>query len=95
MLTFDNLGILKFKNLNKEIYKSLIKLYNNNLNMFIKSSDKKEIKYSCDELILYLLVLLNEYKNDKENLDKNLLIKFYRNQITNSGIILSCQKSQP
>ncbi|EPY2272727.1 hypothetical protein ACXAUS_001571 [Clostridium sporogenes] len=89
MLTFNNLGILKFKNLSKKIYKSLIKLYNDNLSMFIKNTDKKEIKYSCDELILYLLVLLNEYKNDKENSDKNLLLKFYRNQIINSGIILS------
>ncbi|EJO5347712.1 hypothetical protein NRP93_001799 [Clostridium botulinum] len=95
MLTYNNLGILKFKNLSKDIYNSLIKLYNNNLNMFIKNTDKKEIKYSCDELVLYLLVLLNEYKNDKDNLDKNLLIKFYRNQVINSGIILSWPEEPP
>lgn len=42
MLTFDNLGILKFKNLSKRMYKSLTKLYNDNLSMFIKNTDKKK-----------------------------------------------------
>lgn len=72
MLAFDNLGILKFKNLSKRMYKSLTKLYNDNLSMFIKNTDKKEIKYSCDELILYLLVLLNEYK-----MIKKIMIRIY------------------
>ncbi|WP_353505405.1 hypothetical protein [Clostridium sp. Marseille-Q2269] len=89
LMSYHNLGILKFKHLSKKIYASLTKLYNDNLSMFIKNTDKKEIKYSSDELILYLLVLLNERKFDKENSDKNLLLKFYRNQIINSGIILS------
>lgn len=88
MFLYKNIGILKFKQQANYIYENLLNLYSDDLNMFLKESDNKEVKFTCAELMLYLLILLINYKNTDEK-NKNTLIEFYKNQLIDSGIILS------
>lgn len=94
MLLYENTGIYKFKDSAKEIYNSLLKLYNPELGIFVKENDKKEINYSCTDITLYLLSIMHHQKNFDDNLEDNsIILDVYRRQVMDSGIITSWPSS--
>ena len=90
MESYKHTGIISFKDGYKEINEKLISLYNSDKNMFMKISDKKEVKYSCLEINLYLLCLLMYSSDeDKKTELKPILSAFYRKFYVNSGFLTS------
>jgi len=91
MESYKHTNIISFKDSYKEITDKLISLYNSDKNMFMKISDKKEVKYSCLEINFYLLCLLmySELEEDKTTELKPILSAFYRKFYVNSGFLTS------
>jgi hypothetical protein len=88
-LTYKCTGFTKFKDLYEKIATKLVELYNPEIGIFLKVSEKKELTYYCDEIILYLtsLILLSEESN---NNDIDIaIVEIYKKVIINSGIISS------
>jgi len=82
----------KFKDTANKIYFNLEKLYQPDKGIFVKDIEEKENKFNCDEIVLYLymVILQNEYDSNKDkDVDYSMVHNIYKNQIINSGIILS------
>ena len=90
MTAYKHTGIISFKECYLEINDRLINMYNSEKNIFMKISDKKEIKYSSLEITSYLLTLLL-YSNldDKSAELKTIISGFYRKCFVNNGLIAS------
>lgn len=90
MTAYKHTGIISFKECYLEINDRLINMYNSEKNIFMKISDKKEIKYSSLEITSYLLTLLL-YSNldDKSAELKTIISGFYRKCFINNGLIAS------
>lgn len=90
MLIYKYTNIVKSKDNADFIFKRLLKLYDAEKGLFIKNTSKKNIEFTCLEIILYLTVfLINiDMYNDK---DKNslILLDIFKRQLIDSGIILS------
>jgi len=83
-------GLVKFKNFAEKINDKLIGLYDPVSGIFLKESEKKELIYSCDEIVLYLIALILHSDLDEGNNDINLIIlDIYKHVLINSGIISS------
>ena len=90
MESYKHTGIISFKDGYSEISEKLISLYSSDKNMFLKISDKKEIKYSCLEINLYLLCLIMySSEDDKKNELKPIISALYRKLYVNSGLLTS------
>ncbi|WP_242663063.1 hypothetical protein [Clostridium acetobutylicum] len=90
ILLYNNSNIFKFKEYALNIYSSLSDLYNPSLGIFIKDSDKKEIKFSCNEVVLYVVncILISELCENKSPYE-SMLVNVFKHQIIESGIIPS------
>ena len=90
MEAYKYTNIISFKECYSEINERLISMYDSEKNIFIKISDKKELKYSSTEITLYLLSLLqySEMENKKFEL-KSLISNFYRKCFINNGLLTS------
>ncbi|NLK95963.1 MAG: hypothetical protein GX275_12390 [Clostridiales bacterium] len=86
--SYNNTGILSFKDKSDEIINKLISFYISDTGIFTKDSDKKEIKYSSEEIIFYFLAILI-YDNKEQFTSKSMISSLYRNLIVNSGIVAS------
>ena len=90
MESYKHTGIISFKDGYSEISEKLISLYSSDKNMFLKIPDKKEIKYSCLEINLYLLCLIMySSEDDKKNELKPIISALYRKLYVNSGLLTS------
>ena len=89
-LLYKSTGLAKFKDSADKIAAKLIELYDPENGVFLKVSDKKELTYYCDEIILYLtsLILFSQENDEEEDIDSSI-IDIYKNVILNSGIISS------
>lgn len=93
ILFYKNTGILKFKDLYRSIYDSLLNLYNEDLNLFIKDTDK--MIYSAEEINLYIMSLLcysKFFADENSNSDfseSQVSVNIFKKQLVESGIILS------
>ncbi len=90
MEAYKYTNIISFKECYSEINERLISMYDSEKNIFIKISDKKELKYSSTEITLYLLSLLqySEMENKRFEL-KSLISNFYRKYFINNGLLTS------
>lgn len=90
MEAYKYTNIISFKECYSEINERLISMYDSEKNIFIKISDKKELKYSSTEITLYLLSLLqySEMENKRFEL-KSLISNFYRKCFINNGLLTS------
>ncbi|MBC8060367.1 MAG: hypothetical protein H7Y18_06835 [Clostridiaceae bacterium] len=88
-LIYKSTGLSKFKELSDKISTKLIELYDPETGIFLKVSEKKELVYYCDEIMLYLtaLILLSE-ENNTDDLDM-AIVDIYKTVLINSGIISS------
>ncbi|MCM0650735.1 hypothetical protein NBE98_20485 [Clostridium swellfunianum] len=90
MLLYSSTGILKFKDKAEEIYSRLLELYQPERGIFIKLTDKKEIEYTCMDIVLYLLSVLSHMNIFEKTKDGNLVaVDIFKRQLVDSGIILS------
>lgn len=89
-LIYKLTGYDKLKFLGEKIANDLLNLYDPITGVFLKKDEKKEIIYSCDEIILYLVSLVLYSENNGENKDLNIIIvDIYKHVIINSGIVSS------
>lgn len=85
---YKNLSLIKYKEQANKIYKILNSFYDNDLGIFIKKSEKKNIDYSAEEIVLYTLcqILMNKLNPEAS---QKILSEVYKRQLINSGLILS------
>ncbi|URZ07667.1 hypothetical protein [Clostridium felsineum] len=90
VLLYNNSNMFKFKDYALKIHSSLSDLYNPALGIFIKDTEKKEVKFSCNEIVLYILnsMLVSELCEDK-SIHENILVNVFKHQLIESGIIQS------
>lgn len=90
MEAYKHTDIISFKDSSKEIAEKLISLYDSDKNIFIKPSDKKEIKYSCVEINNYLLCLIMySLQEDKITELRPIISGLYRKFFVNNGLLTS------
>ncbi|SCN22430.1 hypothetical protein N3C_0783 [Clostridium sp. N3C] len=85
---YRNLSLLKYRDQANKIYQTLNSFYDNDLGMFIKKSEKKNIDFSAEEIVLYTLcqILMNKLNPDAS---QKILTEVYKRQLINSGLVLS------
>lgn len=91
VLTYESLGIEKFKEAAAMIYDILEKNYDNSLGIFVKDEYEKENKYSSDEIILYLYMTMIHKKYENTSMRNEIASRIhnmYQKQVLNSGLIL-------
>lgn len=87
-LLFKHTNMFKFKKISSKINDILKKHYDEDLSIFIKTTESKEIKFSGDEIVLYLLSMLY-HSSLEEDVDEKIITDVFRCQLVDSGIILS------
>lgn len=96
MMLYKDTHIAKFKEAANRVFLILEKLYQPDRGLFIKNLDEKESKFSCEEIILYLYTFMiqSDFENSRnKEFDFSKLQNIYKNQVINSGIILSWPES--
>ena len=90
MEAYKHTDIISFKETAKEINEKLLSLYDNDKNIFLKISDKKDIKYSCTELNFYLIsLILYSEETDKTNDLKPIVSGIFKRFYVNGGLLSS------
>lgn len=88
--SFKHTEIISFKEKSDEIYAKLQDLYDEEKGMFLKPTDKKEIKYSSLEISFYFLAFLLHAKNKEDTSEyKNMLHTLYKKFFISSGLVCS------
>lgn len=85
---YNNLSLLKFKEESDKVFDRLDSLYDSENGVFIPDKDKKEVEYSSDEIVLYILSQLVNSRLYPDS-PRAALTDVYKRQFINSGIILS------
>lgn len=88
--SFKHTNIVAFNEKGDEILEKLEELYNGSEGLFMKLTEKKNVKYYSTEICLYFLAILlySKYK-DNTSEGKSALSNLYKKLFVNSGIILS------
>lgn len=90
MDAYKHTGMFSFKDCYSEINERLISMYNPEKNMFMKISDKKEVKYSSIEINAYILSLLLYSDIDNKEMElKSIVSSIYRKCFINNGLLTS------
>ncbi|MDD6771307.1 hypothetical protein [Inconstantimicrobium porci] len=92
--SYENTGIYKFKDKALNLSENLLSLYDRDTNIINLQVDKKDVKYTAIDLVLFMLTTLYYFKYDESNEDdfehkKKLIPNMYKNLIINSGILTS------
>ena len=90
MLSFKHTQMITFNEKAKDIINKLLSLYDDEKDIFLKLSSKKDLKYSCFDITFYFLALFMYSKEDNREMEyKNMLSQLYRKLFINSGIVTS------
>lgn len=90
MLIYHNTGILKFKDKAEELYSKALEMYQPERGIFLKPTEKKEVDFTCVDIMLYLLSILSHMKIFEKSKEGNLVaVDIFRRQLIDSGILLS------
>ena len=90
MLSFKHTQMITFNEKAKDILKKLLSLYDDEKSIFLKLSSKKDLKYSCFDIIFYFLAIFMYAKEDNREIEyKNMLYSLYKKSFINSGIVTS------
>lgn len=88
--SFKHTNIITFKEKSDEIYNKLESLYDKDKGIFLKLTDKKEVKYTSLEIALYFLALLLHSKDTDDAVEyKNMISTLYKKYFISSGIVCS------
>lgn len=88
-LAFETTKLLKLKEQSEKIFSKLIKLYDSERGIFLKEKDKKEVDYTSEEIVMYLLFVLENLRSDSSKDNNSICIDIFKRQLINSGITLS------
>uniref|UniRef100_UPI003A101ED0 hypothetical protein n=1 Tax=Clostridium sp. HCS.1 TaxID=3238594 RepID=UPI003A101ED0 len=90
MLSFKHTQMITFNEKAKDIINNLLSLYDDEKDIFLKLSSKKDLKYSCFDITFYFLALFMYSKEDNREMEyKNMLSQLYRKLFITSGIVTS------
>jgi hypothetical protein len=89
LLGYENTKLQKFKDYSTKLYERLQSLYKAEKGIFTKAEDKKEVDYSCQEIVMYLMSVLLHSRFDVPDKDNHIAIDIFKRQLISSGIILS------
>lgn len=90
MLSFKHTQMITFNEKAKDIINNLLSLYDDEKDIFLKLSSKKDLKYSCFDITFYFLALYMYSKEDNREMEyKNMLSQLYRKLFITSGIVTS------
>ena len=88
--SFKHTEIVAFNEKSEEILEKLEGLYNNEKEIFMKLTEKKEVKYSSLEICLYFLAMLVRSESKEETIEsRNIFSNLYKKLFIYSGIVLS------
>ena len=88
--SYKHTNIISFNEKSEEILYKLEGLYDSEKGIFLKLTDKKEVKYSSFEICFYFLaILLHSRSSDNQLEHKNMISNLYRKYFINSNLILS------
>ena len=88
--SYKHTGIITFNEKSEEIIYKLEGLYDSEKGIFLKLTDKKEVKYSSLEICFYFLaILLHSRSADNQIEHKNMISSLYRKYFINSNLVLS------
>ena len=88
--SYKHTQIINFLDKSNEITEKLKDLFNEDINIFSKLSDKKEVKYSSFDICFYILALLLDTNDNRSSIGyKNMCSHLYRKLIVNSGLVTS------
>lgn len=88
--SYKHTNILSFKEKSNEIFDKLINLYDEEKGIFIKLTDKKEVKYSSLEICFYFLAMMIYSRSSDNQVEiKNIISTIYKKYFINSGLITS------
>ena len=92
--SYENTGIYKFKDKALNLSEDLLSLYDRDKNIVNLQSDKKDVKYTSIDLVLFMVNALYYFKYDESHEDnfeykRKLIPNMYKNLIINSGILTS------
>ncbi|MGL5646218.1 MAG: hypothetical protein ACRDDY_00065 [Clostridium sp.] len=94
MYSYEHTNLFTFKEKCDEIMSKLISLYNEEMHVIQKLTDKKSIKYTSFDICFYFLALvLYANKTNKQSEYKNMISNIYKKYILNSGLITSWPKA--
>jgi len=90
VLSYKHTKMITFNEKSKEILSKLATLYDEDKEIFLKLSGKKDIKYSCLDINFYFLAFMMFSKeNNCYNDYKNMISSLYRKYYINSGLVPS------
>lgn len=94
LLAKKNTEMLKFKDSADKVYDDLVSMYDADKGVFLKSNDKKDIDFYCQEVVLFVSSMLLQSKyNDIDNF--SITNNVYIRQLVNSGLVLSWPETPP
>ncbi|WP_040212403.1 hypothetical protein [Clostridium polynesiense] len=93
MLSAKLCSLEHFSDISKVIRDSLLELYEKEKGIILKKSIKKEIKYSSEDLIFFILSMLIDNEDDDDKYISEIITDVYRHQIVNSKILTSWPES--
>ena len=90
MDAFKHTDIISFKDTSKEINDRLLSLYDSEKSIFLKLSDKKEIKYSCLDINFYLMNMIkfSDISSTPKEF-KPVISSVFRKFYVNGGLLTS------
>ncbi|EDS78185.1 conserved hypothetical protein [Clostridium botulinum C str. Eklund] len=87
IMLFKHTNMFKFKKISDKFLESLLEYYNEDLGIFVKESEDKDLKFSSDEIVLYLTSLL--YNSSSNDVDEKIISNIFKYQLVDSGVLLS------
>jgi hypothetical protein len=90
--SYKNLGLIKIKDSMDNIYSKLYSLYDSDAGLFLKNSDKKDIDFTCQDVVLYILSNITHLTSHTED-STAPLVEVYKRQLLNSGLLSSWPES--
>lgn len=95
ILSFKHTQMIAFNEKAKEINNKLLSLYDEDKEVFLKISGKKDLKYSCFDIVFYFLaIMLYAKETDSYSDYKDIITSLYRKYFVNSGLI-TCWPEAP
>jgi len=95
MLSFKHTQMITFKEKSQEIIKKLVSLYDDDKEIFLKLSSKKEVKYSAFDITFYFLAIFLYSADFTEDFEyKDMISSLYKKLFINSGLV-TCWPEAP
>lgn len=90
ILSFKHTKIINFNDKADEVINKLTSLYDEEKEVFLKLSSKKDLKYSCFDIVFYFLsIYIYSKEFNRESDFKNIVSSIYKKYFITSGLVTS------